>query len=84
MPRKKKTPTLTPLPEAAHEVTKVLTPLEAMLFYSGMDKLHMRAILYDIGIHDPSTAYNFLRSQDRIPDMGYAAFKPLYEELMQP
>lgn len=57
--------------------------LHEMLAYAGMDRVMVIRLLADLGIHDAETAYRFLRSQDRIPEMGIEEFTHRYEELMQ-
>lgn len=81
-PRKKKTPPKEIVylnePREVHEFG-----LADVLASFGRDRLAIKTLLNGLGIHDATTAFNFLRNQDRIPALMTASqFEKIYQELM--
>lgn len=70
-----------PLPSAPKPAPK--HTLESILAHTGMTRTAMRNLMYDVGTTTLSTAYAFLRSQDRIPaDLTQQEFEPIFIEMM--
>lgn len=84
MGRKKKVVVEAPRAYVPRDEPVQITVLEEILKYMGMESWKLRALFQDLGIATAREAYNYLRSQGRIPqaDMTPEKFEPIFQELM--